>query len=135
MPSGTVADSGGNPVLDTSGRPVQLSPDRYGDHHRRRRNRDQGERPGREDRGRTGDRSDADRAPKATRGTAPTRRQPRSPSPGLVQGAIERSNVQPVMEVTRMMNDLRQFKFVTQFVQAEADRQQTAIDKLLPPGS
>jgi flagellar basal-body rod protein FlgF len=56
-------------------------------------------------------------------------------SPGIVQGAIEGSNVQPVMEVTRMMNDLRQFQFVTQLVQAEGDRQQNTIDKLLPTGS
>ena len=34
-----------------------------------------------------------------------------------------------------MMNDVRQFQLVTQLVQAEADRQQTAIDKLLPLGS
>jgi flagellar basal-body rod protein FlgF len=50
--------------------------------------------------------------------------------PGLVQGAIETSNVQPVMELTRMMNDLRAYQFVGQFVQAESDRQQTAIDKI-----
>ena len=32
--------------------------------------------------------------------------------------------MQPVLEVTRMMNDLREFQFVTQFVQGEADRHQ-----------
>jgi flagellar basal-body rod protein FlgF len=53
-------------------------------------------------------------------------------SPQIVQGAIEESNVQPALEVTRMMTDLREFQFVTQFVQAEADRQQNAIDRLLP---
>jgi flagellar basal-body rod protein FlgF len=56
-------------------------------------------------------------------------------APGIVQGAIEQSSVQPVMEVTRMMNDLRQFQFVTQLLQAESDRQQNAIEKLLPQGS
>ncbi len=56
-------------------------------------------------------------------------------SPGIVQGAVEESNVQPVLEVTRMMDTERQFQFVTQLVQAEGDRQQSAIDKLLPPGS
>ena len=40
-------------------------------------------------------------------------------SPGLVQGAMEDSNVQPVMEVTRMMDGLRQFQFVSQMIQAE----------------
>jgi flagellar basal-body rod protein FlgF len=56
-------------------------------------------------------------------------------SPALVQGAIEDSNVQPVLETTRMMDNLRQFQFMTQFIQAESDRQQSAIDKLLPQGS
>jgi flagellar basal-body rod protein FlgF len=56
-------------------------------------------------------------------------------SPGLVQGAIEDSNVQPVLEVTRMMDGLRQFQFVSQLIQAEHDRQQAAIDKLLPQQS
>ena len=55
--------------------------------------------------------------------------------PGIVQGAVEDSNVQPVLEVTRMMDNVRQFQFVTQLVQAEGDREQQAIDKLLPTGS
>ena len=50
--------------------------------------------------------------------------------PQVVQGAVEDSNVQPVLEMTRMMADLREFQFTTQFVQGEADRQQAAIDKL-----
>jgi flagellar basal-body rod protein FlgF len=53
-------------------------------------------------------------------------------SPGLVQGSMEDSNVQPMLEMTRMMDGLRQFQFVTQLIQAENDRQQSAIDKLLP---
>jgi flagellar basal-body rod protein FlgF len=57
------------------------------------------------------------------------------PAPGIVQGAVEGSDVQPVTEMTRMMDGLRQFQFVSQFVQAESDRQQSAIDKLLPQGS
>lgn len=52
--------------------------------------------------------------------------------PKLVQGALEDSNVQPVLELTRMTDDLRQFQFVSQFVQAESDRHQTAIDRILP---
>ncbi len=50
--------------------------------------------------------------------------------PKLVGGALEESNVQPIAETTRMMNDLREFQFVTQFVEAEGQREQTAIDKL-----
>ena len=51
----------------------------------------------------------------------------------LLQGTLEGSNVQPVQETTRMMAALREFQFTTQFVQAEADRRQQAIDKILPP--
>ncbi len=50
--------------------------------------------------------------------------------PQLIQGMIEDSNVQPMIEMTRMMADLREFQFTTQFVQGEADRLQSSIDKL-----
>ena len=50
--------------------------------------------------------------------------------PKVAGGALEASNVQPIAETTRMMNDLREFQFVSQFVQGEGDRQQAAIDKL-----
>jgi flagellar basal-body rod protein FlgF len=53
-------------------------------------------------------------------------------SPGLVQGSMEDSNVQPVLEMARMIDGERQFQFVTQLIQAESDRQQAVIDKLLP---
>ncbi len=52
-------------------------------------------------------------------------------APRLVQGAVEDSNVQAIGEVTQMMNDVREFQFVSQFVQGEADRQSSAIDKIL----
>lgn len=51
--------------------------------------------------------------------------------PRIVQGAFEESNVQPVMEMTRMMAGLRSFQFASQFVEAESQRQQTMIDKIL----
>ena len=47
-----------------------------------------------------------------------------------MSGALEQSNVQPVAETSRMMNGLREFQFVSQFVEAEGQRQQAAIDKL-----
>ena len=50
--------------------------------------------------------------------------------PKLVQGSVEDSNVQPMLEMVRMMNDLREFQYVTQMVEAEDQRQQSAIDKL-----
>ncbi len=50
--------------------------------------------------------------------------------PQVVQGSIEDSNVQPIMEMTRMMSGLRSFQFAAQFIEGEATRQQSAIDKL-----
>jgi flagellar basal-body rod protein FlgF len=55
--------------------------------------------------------------------------------PKLLQGALEKSNVQPVLETTRMMNDLREFQFASEFLQGESDRRQGAIDKILTPRS
>ncbi len=52
-------------------------------------------------------------------------------APHILQGSVEASNVEPTGEITRMMNDLRCFQMVAQFVQTEADRQQGAIDKII----
>jgi flagellar basal-body rod protein FlgF len=51
----------------------------------------------------------------------------------IVQGTLEGSNVQPILETTRMMAALREFQFASQFVQAEADRQKEAVDRILRP--
>jgi flagellar basal-body rod protein FlgF len=134
MPSGTVADSAGNALLDTNGQPVQLSSTDTqisiaGDGTVSSENGQLGKigvvRP-------TDPMRLAAEGNTLFRSDAPTEA---IAAPGLVQGAIEDSNVQPVMETTRMMNDLRQFQFMSQFIQAEADRQQSAIDKLLPQGA
>ena len=53
--------------------------------------------------------------------------------PKVLQGMLEGANVEPVRETTRMMHDLREFQFASQFVQAEADRQQSAIERILHP--
>ncbi len=133
-PDGTLADGNGNAVLDTAGKPIQLA---AGDVQFTVASdgsiSSESGQIGKigvvqptdpmklKAEGGTNFASDAATKPVAV--------------PGIVQGAIEQSSVQPVMEVTRMMNDLRQFQFVTQLVQAESDRQQNAIDKILPPGS
>jgi flagellar basal-body rod protein FlgF len=52
-------------------------------------------------------------------------------SPGVVQGALEGSNVPPVLEITRMMNDMRDYQFTTQLLQSEDDRIQSTIEKTL----
>jgi flagellar basal-body rod protein FlgF len=50
--------------------------------------------------------------------------------PQISEGNLEDSNVQPIHETVLMMTTLREFQFTSQFIQAEADRQQAAIDKI-----
>ena len=54
-------------------------------------------------------------------------------SPRVLQGVLEDSNVQPILEMTRMMDGLRSFQLTSQMVEQESQRQQNAIDKLTPP--
>jgi flagellar basal-body rod protein FlgF len=134
MPDGTLADSSGNAVLDVNGKPIRIATTDTNvtiasDGAVSTENGPVG---------RVGIVRPTDpmklRAEGATNFIS-DRPTTAVTTPGIVQGAMEESNVQPVMEVTRMMNDLRQFQFVTQLVQAEGDRQQSTIDKLLPTGS
>jgi flagellar basal-body rod protein FlgF len=134
MPNGTLADSNGNAVLNTTGQPIQIGPTDTqisiaGDGSIASENGPIGK---------IGIVQPTDpmqlRAEGATNFVSGSTTAPVA-TPNVVQGAVEGSNVQPVMEVTRMMDDVRQFQFVTQLVQAEGDRQQSAIDKLLPTGS
>jgi flagellar basal-body rod protein FlgF len=134
MPDGTLADGNGNPVLDTTGKPILLAPTDTqisiaGDGSISSENGPVGK---------IGIVQPTDPMKLQAEGaTSFVSGSPTAPviAPGIVQGAIEGSNVQPVLEVTRMMDDVRQFQFVTQLVQAEGDRQQQTIDKLLPTGS
>jgi flagellar basal-body rod protein FlgF len=48
----------------------------------------------------------------------------------VVQGMIEDSNVQPVVEMTNMLNILRSYEGVMNMIQGEHDRQLKAIDTL-----
>ena len=57
------------------------------------------------------------------------------PGPKVVQGAIEESNVQPALEMSRMIAVQRSFEMLVQFVQSEADRQQNAVQRILQPAS
>ncbi|HVC59111.1 MAG TPA: flagellar basal-body rod protein FlgF [Acetobacteraceae bacterium] len=134
LPSGTIADTAGNAVLDNQGKPIQLAPTDTritiaGDGTVSSQNGQIGQ---------IGVVQPTDPMMLRAEGgtlfhsgstTAPVA------SPALEQGAIEESNVQPILEVTRMIDGQRQFEFLTQFVQAESDRQQNSIDKLLPPQS
>ncbi len=131
LPSGTVADSAGDALLDSNGQPVQLAQTDTiitvaGDGTISSENGQLAKvgvvKPNDPMQlaaeGNTLFRSGSATAPVAT--------------PNVVQGAVEDSNVQPVLEVTRMMDGERQFQFMIQFIQAESDRQQSVIDKLLP---
>jgi len=52
-------------------------------------------------------------------------------SPGVVQGAVEGSNVRPVIELTRLTEDMRQFQFVAQMAEREGERLGTAVERIL----
>ncbi len=54
--------------------------------------------------------------------------------PSIAQGMIEDSNVQPVLELTRMMTINRTHESVTRFLQREDERVKDMIDKLGRPG-
>ena len=131
QPDGTVGDIEGNALLDNAGKPIRLSPadtdihvagdgsinsqngalGKIGIVQANDANRLQAEGSRMFD---TGDRTT----------TSPVAK------PQIVQGALEDSNVQAVQETTDMMTQMREFQFVSQFIQAESDRQQSAIDKL-----
>jgi flagellar basal-body rod protein FlgF len=51
--------------------------------------------------------------------------------PGVVQGATEGSNVRPVIELTRMTEDLREFQFVAQMAEREGERLGSAVERIL----
>jgi flagellar basal-body rod protein FlgF len=53
--------------------------------------------------------------------------------PKIIQGVVEDSNVQPIAELAQMMTVQRDFQFATQFLQAEGQREQDAIDKIATP--
>ena len=134
LPDGTVANGNGNALLDTNGKPVLLSPTDTqitiaGDGTVSSENGQLAK---------VGVMRVSDPMQLTAEGNTLFRANAPTVavvSPALVQGAIEDSNVQPVLETTRMMDDLRQYQFMNQFIQAEADRQQAAIDKLLPQGA
>jgi flagellar basal-body rod protein FlgF len=131
MPSGTVADSAGDALLDSNGQPVQLSPSDTqitiaGDGTISSENGQLAKIGIVQPNDAMQLSAEGNTLFRSGSATAPVK------VPGVVQGAVEDSNVQPVLEVTRMMDGERQFQFVIQFMQAESDRQQSVIDKLLP---
>ncbi len=133
LPDGSIADFEGNKLLDRQGRPMQIA-------------------PGESDISVAGDGTVstgngvigrigivAPNSPYAMKaeggrlfnpgpsGTSPVT------DPKIAQGAVEDSNVQPILETTRMMTVLREFQFVAAFEQSESDRMQNAIQKITQP--
>jgi flagellar basal-body rod protein FlgF len=131
MPNGTISDGAGNAVLDSNGQPIVVS-------QTDTRVSIAGDGTVSSENGQLGKigvvRPNDPMQLSAEGNTLFRAGSPTAPivSPGVVQGSIEDSNVQPVLETTRMLDGLRQFEFISQFVQAESDRQQAVIDKLLP---
>jgi flagellar basal-body rod protein FlgF len=130
LPNGTIGDQAGDALLDVTGKPLQLGPTDTrititGDGTVSSENGPLGK---------IGVVKPADpnkllaeggtllRADTATSQVA---------DPKVVQGVVEQSNVPAVLEITRMMNDLRDYQFTTQLIQAEDDRIQSTIDKTL----
>ncbi|MGC9271299.1 flagellar hook-basal body complex protein [Acidiphilium sp.] len=54
-----------------------------------------------------------------------------SANPNIVQGALEGSNVQPIVEITKMIQASQNFRMIAQFITAEQSRNQSAISKIL----
>jgi flagellar basal-body rod protein FlgF len=134
LPNGTIGNAAGNALMDANGNPLQLGPTDTritiaGDGTVSSENGPLGK---------IGAVTPADpmklQAEGATlfRADTPTTQ---AAKPAIAQGVIEGSNVPPVLEITRMMNDLRDYQFTTQLVQAEDDRIQSTIDKTLAPST
>jgi len=131
MPDGTIADGNGNPLLDTNGRPIQISP-------RDTRLSVAGDGTLSSENGQLARiavvRPEDPMRMVAHGATLMEAKTPTVPvaAPGIVQGAVEASNVQPILEITRMINAHRQFEFVAEFVRSASERGRDAIDRLLP---
>lgn len=48
----------------------------------------------------------------------------------VIQGMIEGSNVQPILEITEMMHAMRSYQSAGKFIESEHERQRRAIDRL-----
>lgn len=130
LPDGTIADAAGNPLLDTGGQKITVPPQ-------------SGALTIATDgtisttQGIVGQvgvvtvsvpqslQAEGGNLFKATQAPVP------DPTPRIVQGALEGSNVKPIVEITRMLEASQNFQMIAQFVSAERSRGQTAISQLL----
>ncbi len=128
-PDGSVVDSAGNKLLDTAGRPIQLSTADVAisvssDGVISSQNGQIGK---------IGVVAPSDPNTLSAEGnrlfaaTSPTSQ---VATPQISQGMLEQSNVQPILEMVDMMRGQRNFEMTSQMITAESDRQQSAIDKI-----
>lgn len=130
MADGRIGDAAGNPLLDSNGKAIQIGPN----DSRISIASDGAVSSENGPLGRIGVVKVDDPAKlKAEGGTLFRADTPTSQyaNPNVVQGAVEGSNVPPVLELTQMMNDLREFQFTSQLIQAEDDRIEKTIEKTL----
>lgn len=130
-PDGRIVDSEGNAVLGRNGLPIAIAP---GD----ARIEIMGDGTVRSENGPLGQirivrfensqrlRAEGDRLYDAT-GQEPLP----IDQPTLMQGSFEGSNVSPILEMTRLTAELREFQLAVQFAEREGERLQTAVERIL----
>ncbi|WP_431270168.1 flagellar basal-body rod protein FlgF [Dankookia sp. P2] len=127
---GRLVDAEGNAVLDTSSRPIALGPADS-------RIEIQGDGTIRSENGAIARlrvvRFEAPQKLRAEGDRLFATEEPPLPMdrPGVVQGAVEGSNVSPVLEMVRMTEEVREFQNAVTFADREGERLQTAVERIL----
>lgn len=52
-------------------------------------------------------------------------------NPKVVQGALEGSNISPVLELTRMTAEMREFQYASMFTEREGERISNAVERMM----
>jgi len=129
---GGVVDGEGNALLDASGNPLRVAPGDTrlvikGDGTLSSENGEIGRirvvrfaEPQRM-------RAEGDRLLAAAPGQAPEE----VARPAVVQGALEGSNVNPILEMTRLTVEMREFQFMAQLAEKEGERLTGAVERIL----
>jgi flagellar basal-body rod protein FlgF len=51
--------------------------------------------------------------------------------PNVLQGMLEASNIKPILEMTRLTAEMREFQLATQFADREGERISNAVERIL----
>ena len=51
--------------------------------------------------------------------------------PKVVQGALEGSNVSPVLEITRLTAEMREFQYASMFTEREGERITNSVERIM----